>query len=432
MIAEFTIKNFLSIRTEQKLSFEPTSDTYMNDTYCYEVKEGIKLLKIGIIYGANASGKTNVLMALSFFKKLMTIVPNDKNNVINFEPFLLDDNSRKELTEITMSFYLKKEKYKLSVILDKNKIHSETLQVYPTIQPALIYHRKYNEDTDSTIVEFGSKSELSKTDQQSIRGNTINNCSVIAAFGKSNVEISRLNDIYAFFSNGIDNVIYPKSSLSLYAKEQLRKDSDGTLKKFITNFFKISDFNIEDIELISNEIPIIPEVRKLLESISIPNEITENVLKKGIISNYEIMFKHKTDCGTFNLTEKQQSTGTLRFMGLSVVLKRLLLNSHIIPIDEIESSIHYELLSYFIKVFLVNSKSSAQLLITTHDINLLNEDFIRQDTIWFADKQMSGETELVRLSSLGLSKKVSPYNAYKQNKLVDLPFLGSIFLDLDN
>lgn len=66
MIAEFSIENFFSVKSVQKISFEPSLDTFMSDEYSYEVKEGIRLLKIGIIYGANASGKTNILNAVDF------------------------------------------------------------------------------------------------------------------------------------------------------------------------------------------------------------------------------------------------------------------------------------------------------------------------------------------------------------------------------
>ena len=61
MVAEFNIENFFSIKSVQKISFEPSSDSFMSDEYLYEVKDGVKLLKVGIIYGANASGKTNIL-----------------------------------------------------------------------------------------------------------------------------------------------------------------------------------------------------------------------------------------------------------------------------------------------------------------------------------------------------------------------------------
>ena len=117
---------------------------------------------------------------------------------------------------------------------------------------------------------------------------------------------------------------------------------------------------------------------------------------------------------------------------MAVILNFLLREKRFVAIDEVESSIHYELLSYFIKVFLANSNQTSQLLLTTHDINLLNEDFIRRDTIWFTDKDELGETKLARLSSLGLHKNLSPYNAYRQGKLVKLPFLGSQYLNLND
>ena len=91
MIAEFRVKNFLSIKTEQCLSFEATADTLMKEEYSVEVKEGVRLLKTAIIYGANASGKSNILFALSFFRDLMVNVPKDRTEEINLKTFLLDN-----------------------------------------------------------------------------------------------------------------------------------------------------------------------------------------------------------------------------------------------------------------------------------------------------------------------------------------------------
>lgn len=143
-------------------------------------------------------------------------------------------------------------------------------------------------------------------------------------------------------------------------------------------------------------------------------------------------FTHKAGNGLYELSEEYESNGTMRFLGMAVILNFLLKKNQFVPIDEVETSIHYELLSYFIKVFLANSNQTSQMLLTTHDINLLNEEFIRRDTIWFTDKDEQGQTNVVRLSTLGLHKNLSPYNAYKQGKLVKLPFLGSQYFDLND
>ena len=109
MIAEFTIENFFSIKKPQTISFEPTSDTFMSDEYSCEVKDGVRLLKIGIIYGANASGKTTILNAIDFFKTLVLRMPQDRNEKTGLVPFLLDDTSRKT-TKMAMTFYVNQAK----------------------------------------------------------------------------------------------------------------------------------------------------------------------------------------------------------------------------------------------------------------------------------------------------------------------------------
>ncbi len=432
MIAEFNVENFFSIKSAQKISFEPSSDSFMSDEYLYEIKEGVRLLKVGIVYGANASGKTNILNAIEFFRMLVLRMPKDRNEKTGVVPFMLDDTSRNEMTKMSMVFYIKQSKYILSFELDSKHIYSETLIVYDSIRPTKLYNRSYDAATDSTTIVFGANLKMTKKSQDVISGNTINNCSVLAAFGKSNVERTRLNDVYQYFTKQVKEVLAPGMLLSGYVKSQLDRDEKGELKKFILNFLKASDFNIEDIILHEKEELITPELEQLIQNAPVSNDAKAEMLRKGKIKNNELTFKHKVGEGLYDLSEEYESNGTMRFMGLAVILNLLLKSNHFVPIDEVETSIHYELLAYFLKVFLANSNETSQMLLTTHDINLLNEDFIRRDTIWFTDKDELGETKIVRLSSLGLHKNLSPYNAYKQGKLVKLPFLGSQYINLND
>ncbi len=431
MIAEFSIENFFSIKSVQKISFEPTSDTFMSDEYSYEVKDGVKLLKVGIIYGANASGKTNILDAIDFFKMLVLRMPKDRTEKTGVVPFLLNDTSKNEKTKMSMAFYIGQSKYILSFELDSKYIYSEALIVYDSNRPTKLYSRNYDVRTDSATIEFGANLRLPKKDQNTISGNTINNSSVLAAFGKSNVEKTRLNDVYDYFAKQVKDMLTPGMSLSGYVKKHLNKDESGDLKRFVLTFLKASDFNIEDVALHEEEELITPELVQLIQNAPIGDEAKNEMLKKGKITNTELTFTHKAGDNLYDLPEDHESRGTMRFLGMAVILNFLLRKEQFIPIDEVETSIHYELLAYFIKVFLANSNGTSQMLLTTHDINLLNEDFIRRDTIWFTDKDELGETKIVRLSSLGLHKNLSPYNAYKQGKLVKLPFLGSQYINLN-
>ena len=432
MIAEFKIRNFYSLRDEQTLSFIPTNDNTSRDIYTEEVADGVSLLKIGCIYGSNASGKTNILKALDFFTQFMINDDLNKGDEIGVVPFLLDDVSRQERTQFEMTFYLNREKYRLNLVLDDKVIYEETLQVYSSVQPTLLYKRTYNAEKDATDIVFGGKVGLVKKSREAIEGNTFNKRTVIAAFGKSNVEKSRLNLVYDFFSQRIAPIMYPQSSLMGFTKRRITKDRDGKLKKFILHFLKASDFNISDIAIHEEEVSITPEMELMIKNTSgMPEKAKEEILKKGTLRSDEMFFVHHTSNGDKELGEELESRGTKRYMGLATILYDLLVHGVILPIDEIETSIHYELLSYFIKVFLVNSKRGGQLIVSTHDVNLLDEDYIRRDVIWFTDKNDCGETQLIRLSTLGLHKTLSVYNAYKQEKLVDLPFLDSIYMDMD-
>ena len=399
MIAEFKVKNFHSLKNEQTISFIPTNDDTYNDIYTQRVTDDVKLLKIGCIYGSNASGKTNVLYALDFFADFMVDTHLKKGDETGVIPFLLDDVSYKEKTAFEMTFYLNGERYILNLVLDNKIIYSESLVVYATNQPTVLYKRTYDAENDVTIIKFSSKTGLLKKNRETIEGNTISNRTVIAAFGMSNVEKTRLNLVYDFFYNRIISAMLPGAQLHNITIRRLRNSRDGKFKNFLLKFLKASDFNISDISLHDEDV------------------------------NAELRFTHHTENGDKILDENLESRGTKRYLRLATILFDLLAHGVILPIDEIETSIHYELLSYFIRVFLANSKKQAQLILTTHDINLLDEDFIRRDTIWFTDKNEGGETQLLRLSSLGLHKTMSVYNAYKQEKLIDLPFTDSIYLN---
>ena len=317
MIAEFTIENFFSIKSPQKISFEPSSDNFMSDEYSYEVKDGVRLLKLGIIYGANASGKTNILNAVEFFRMLVLRMPKDRNEKTGVVPFMLDDTSRNEKTKMSMVFYINQSKYILTFELDSKYIYSETLVVYDSIRPTKLYSRNYNATTDSTTIDFGTNLKMPRKSQDVISGNTINNCSVLAAFGKSNVERTKLNDVYDYFAKQVKDILAPGMLLSGYVKSQLDKDETGDLKKFILNFLKASDFNIEDVVLHEEEELITPELEQLIQNAPIDNEAKAEMLRKGKITNAELTFKHKVGDKLYDLSEEYESNGTMRFLGMA-------------------------------------------------------------------------------------------------------------------
>lgn len=428
MIAEFKIRNFFSFRNEQKFSFVPSKDKSYPEFYVHQVKEGVNLLKIGFVYGSNASGKSNLLKALSFFFDITTNIPASKVDGIRFMPFMLDDNSREEPSCMAIVFYLQEEKYEYEIQFNTTEVITESLYVYTSSRKASIFTRTRDQQNGNSQIKWGTTCGLGASVKQAVTANTFCNCSVMATLSRINSEDTRISRVFDFFASHTRKSLLPNIDLIEYAKGLLQKDQDGGLRKFLIDMLKASDFNITDLKLKTEEVNIIDLVKSGIFQANIPEEELVNLSKSGL-KKHELEFIHKSSAGSYSLTENVESAGTKRFLGMSAMLYELIYRNSFYSIDEIESSLHYELLSYFIKLFLANSENNSQLLVTTHDLNLLDEDFIRRDAVWFTDKNEHGETELKRLSDLGLHKALSPYNAYRQGKLVNLPFVGSIYID---
>ena len=165
---------------------------------------------------------------------------------------------------------------------------------------------------------------MTKKSQDVNSGNAINNSSVLAAFGKSNVERTKLNDVYDYFAKQVKDILAPGVLLSGYVKARLDKDETGDLKKFILDFLKASDFNIEDVVLHEEKELITPELEQLIQNAPIDNEAKAEMLRKGKITNTELTFKHKAGDSLYELSEEYESKGTKRILGMAVILNFLL------------------------------------------------------------------------------------------------------------
>lgn len=419
MIDEFKVRNFLSFKDEQVLSFEPTSDSHYENKYCIEVANGVKLLKTAFIYGANGSGKSNLLIALSFLKDILTNAPKDKNEKIPLAPFMLDNDSKSLNTSFYLSFYLNRKKFIYEIELNTNVIVKESLLCYSSIRPTKLYNRTYDSKAELSIIEFGRNVGISKKEIMIMEGNTLNNTTVLATLTKVNISTTILNEVLEYFRTNIRGLLDPDIDLKKFAIREM--ESNEQTKEFVLELLEKTGFNISNLEIKKEDIEVTPEMRKMIESAPLSDEDKKKLLDKGKLEHTELVFVHKTSSGAHSLDSGFQSKGTLRYLGMIVLLHKLVNDNSVMPVDEIESGLHYALLKRFLELYLDLGNNESQLIFTTHDINILNEDFIRRDTIWFADKNTDGETTLERLSSKGIHKNISVYNAYKQGKIGGFP-----------
>lgn len=425
MILELKFKNFLSFKDEVVFSFEATSDKYLEDYYVAEPEPGVRILKMAMIYGANASGKSNVLHAFDFVRSFVKRIPTQSEKSTEFIPFKFVDNQ--DLPgSFDMIFYIEGTKYKYSLVLDEEKVHSEILHYYPGTQPAIIFERTLDIKNDTSVLKFGSKIKLSDQAIEAIQLKTLKNMSVFAAFTQVNISLPQLNIPLNWFRKQFMPMIDPYSSLTNYSDSYIKKDE--RVKNQALDFINKADFNISAVSFKKQTTWLDDEVLKLIEAGSMPDEQKHKLLNEKAIHIDKRLFEHKIIINNkakyYSLPDELESKGTLRYYGLSAPFFNAISNDSFLSIDEIGTALHPLLVMHFLKEFLKKS-NKAQLLFSTHNDSLLSEkDIIRKDAIWFTEKDKQGITSLYSLSDFNIRKELSYYNAYKQGKFGAIPNLN--------
>ncbi len=424
MILELKIQNFLSFKNEVVFSFEATSDKSLEDYYVAEMPDGTRILKMVMVYGANASGKSNLIKAFEFLKDFTHSIPDERNMDTPFIPFSFD-STKNEPGMFELLFFVNGKKHKYQLVINDNIVFEERLFFYPGTQPAIIFERHYNAEKKISIVEFGAKIKMSEQAQEVVQLKTLKNMSVFAAYNQVNVFIPELDAVNDWILNQYMNSINPYVDLTEFSDDAIKNSSE--VKKHALGFLKEADFNITDVLFKDIVRPVPDELLKVLDSAPIPDEEKNRIRLEKVIHIEETVFTHKIIKDGIeefhSLPEHRQSKGTIRYYGLSAPFYHAIKNDAFLPIDEIGSALHPLLVIHFIKEFLQKS-NQAQLLFTTHNMSILNEkEILRKDAIWFTEKQEDGATELFSMSDFNFRKELSFYNAYKIGKFGAIPEL---------
>jgi AAA15 family ATPase/GTPase len=405
MIINLKIRNFKSIKDEIELSFEAVDS--VEDSYIYRYKNQ-NILKMAIIYGQNASGKTNILKALEFLKSFIINPPIKRDDRVEITPFLFTNNV-KQNSYFEIEFLENEIKYLYKLELNKNGIVDEKLYFYNPNR-ALVY--------DRNLKKFGSKIDIKKLEEKILFKNTIHNNTLLSGYLKTDITIKEFDDVLSWFKK-LMKPIYPRTDLLAFTTKLIKENRID--KDFITNILQNADFAINDFEIKEQEIE--SEFKEFLQSIG-------EVEDADRLRKIELFFTH---FHKYKLDFQNESSGTQRYYHLSIMLSLMLKESLILSIDELDSSLHPDLLKHFLLTFLVNAKAS-QLIFTTHSRDLLLEkDILRHDTIWFTEKKEDSSTDLFALSDFDskiIRKESSLYNIYKQGKLGAVPNLKNYFLDI--
>ncbi len=433
MIINFSVENFRSIKEKITLSFEATKSNDLEEYYIRQPNEKLRLLKLGLIYGPNASGKTNILLALDFLRRLVVKPLNKKTDSFEFEPFLFDKISRTENTKFTLEFIQNKIKYLYQVELNKNAIVNEALFFFNP-NKALVYKRTTDLEKQLAIINFGPKIKISKESKAILIGNTLWNNTVLGSYLKSNVESFEMKEAVNWFNEYFRPIINPKTSLYPFVSNLIEKHEIE--KEHIVEILKKADFGISDIQIKKESFPVNQkDMDKLAKLVPITDEKYDELRKNGKMDFKEIYFQHSLGEKKYLLSLEEESAGTKRYYELSGILSWIFRENHLLAIDELEASLHPDLVKHFLLTFLVNAGDS-QIIATSHFRELLMEkDILRNDVIWFTEHKEDGSTDLFSLSDFKSSvvrNTSSIYNAYKIGKLGATPDLKDYYFGLEN
>lgn len=424
MIVEFSIANTFSINEQQTVSFEAvdgcTGDARAGDIHCIQIA-GQRLLKLACIYGANASGKTNILTALRFYVRFAAdsftaLKPQESTH---FVPFCFDEQSAHEPGFFNLVFYLQNAdglytRYNYELLLCATHVVKEKLSAANVSTAASARYRLIYERLDDGRVKWGSGVVGAK---KLIADMTRPNCTVLSTAAQAQQPL--FSELYSYLSkrfggSGVSGIAGSQNQLSAFTLKRI--EDDAAYKEKVIGLFNASDIApISDIKI---ETQVLSD-----EYISqLPADMQETfAVQPERAKSRRALFVHKYDGREYELPVGLESAGTLRMLELIAPLSDVIKSHALILIDELEMSLHEELVETFLRLFLETSTDS-QLLFTTHNQDLLDCGLLRDDEIWFCYKTDSGNSVYNAITDYaGISAEPSRKKLYQAGKFGALP-----------
>ena len=385
MLINFSCKNFLSFKNEKTLSLlavTPVKEFQEENVF---TADRYKLLKSAVVYGANAGGKSNLLKAMNKMRNLVINSSKDiqKDEPLDIQPFLLCTSTINSPSKFEITFLIDNIKYRYGFEADNSEIKAEWLYFSIKIKENPLFLRKNDE------IEVFNKFKGGK----GLEKRTRNNALFLSVCAQFNAEIAtKIMSWFYNFNNisGLDDKRYQHISEDMFI-------NDIKYAKMIIDFVKKADLGIQKIDIIREKI-----TENLLPS-DTPNKLKNILLNKNFSNIFTIHNIYNDDGSSAGFTKfnfyTQESEGSKKYFRLSGPIINTLIEGKILVIDELDARLHPILTAEIVRMF--NSKdanpNNAQLIIATHDTNLLNAKIFRRDQIWFTEKDNTEATDLYSL-----------------------------------
>ncbi|ACD15493.1 AAA family ATPase [Paraburkholderia phytofirmans] len=446
MLVSFSVENFRSFRVEQTLSLVASSrHAGSHEGHAIAVPDSEeKVLKTAVLYGANGAGKSNLFKALKYFKSV-ALRPRKKNTGTGREAFRFGGASE-EPSSFDLQFIVREQLYRFGFRIDDHKIVQEWLVKITGNKERVLYERATDENGRVQIEGDYLKSVNEKLSALVTVGGPQNQsflATIRATLDEDDIG-SELASIIDWFLEGL-KLIDPTQSIAPLGH---LLSSDPKFLTFAGTFLKSSSTGVDHLSVQKTEITeeelraILPETvaERVIQDVSKSPHNTavvdmaergELLIEKTDAHHYyriSVQAAHEYAPGSVaQLDLADESDGTRRLLSLMPALNHDDDSGAVYFIDEIDRSMHPMLIWKFLQFFLESCKADRhQIIITTHESNLLDLDLLRRDEIWFVEKSATSETHIYPLTDFRVRKDLEIRKHYLQGRFGAVPFLGNL------
>lgn len=394
MLIQFSVENYLSIKDKVVLSLLASRD---NEHPEHLILDGSKnYLKSAVIYGANASGKSNVLNAFWFMVNYVLTSHNQQvHKAIERSPFKFDKETPARPSSFEVIFTANGIRYAYGFSVTDKAVVEEYLYYYPNGRQALIFERK-----DTTDFRF----TVDIDEQNTLKDRTSANKLYLSV--ASNWSYAKVIPVLEWFASC--QIITKNSVADAYGLEaEQLKDDD--YRRVIASMLRVADFGIQSLQVRDSD-PIPSQHSDIFTNIDAVHTVQDI---EGNTSSY-----------TLNMTE--ESDGTNSYFKLIGIVKKALDQGTLLVADEMDAHLHPLLTKHLVSLF--NSAefnpNGAQLIFTSHNTNLLDLDVLRRDQIWFTEKdEQTAATDLFSLYDFSIRKDAKVEKGYLIGRYGAIPFI---------
>lgn len=435
MLLTYAVTSFRSFADRCEISFVATKADPTNEESLSCIDD-IRVGKVAAVYGANASGKSNLLKSL---RAARTFVVESATRLTlgdaipGMIPFWLDPKWNTSPSQFEFSVEVEGVIYDYTFSATEERVYSESLYIKkPNGRRTKKFTREYDPDSDTTTWEFKG---FPQKDQELLKDKTRVNALILSRAADLNFE--QIANLFLWFKRSVWIWDFSDSPLFLTQNTTRKAMTDTAFRNGVLNLVRDADMGIHDLHVREQEMRL-PE--------DFPEELRDVLMKLGqpsdgrrptIAEVSTIHFDSDGNPQTFSLSE-DESNGTQRFFAVAGMLLDALRSGSLLVIDELDCSLHPNLTRKIVELFncpFANS-SGAQLLFATHDVSLFEGNLLRRDQFWFTEKTHSGKTELYSLYDVGMGDaKPRKHEAFLKNYLLGrygaVPNFGPTLEDMD-